>query len=330
MQKSSWTPIIPNSPRRLAGALIVGLVALLGLVPAITLAQPMGSVTIGVRGTPLDPNRRGPGGEQLPKIFPGGQIPVVQVIIGGKDDPNRRVISIPWGGGTAAEKATVIASGITGFVAFDQNWPYLGMTVTPGAASITLGGLPPKIPVSFLPGASGEVPDTKVTRGDPFGAIGFRNDAFASIDGIGETVIFTGGIITDLGELSFTLLATDLPALDGATIVGTLFDLLDPLIDGFGADIIDYTDGDDSLLFFFDPTRTELAGVVFGTSAETAGVFGCLQAGEVGAVAPLGPASCDPGFTVPEPSTLILILSGMLAAGAVPAMRAGRMGKSKG
>ena len=320
MEKSSVTRSVPNSPWGLASALLVGLI-MLSLLPAVALAQPKGSVTINVTGTPLDPKRKDADGNSLPKLFPVEKIPIVQVIIGGKDDPNRRVIDIPWGGGTAAAKATVIAGGIFSFMATDPKWPYPTMTVTAGAASITLGGLPAKVAVSFLTGASGEVRDSKFTRGDPFGAIGFRNDAFASIDGINETSSFTGGVITDFGELSFTLLASDLPALDGATIVGVLFDLLDPVIDSFGTDIIDYTDGDDSLLFFFDPARTELAGVVFGTSAETAGVFGCLQVGTLDAVVPPGPASCDPGVTVPEPSTYLMLLAGLGILGFVAGRR---------
>jgi len=315
--------------RPLAAAALAA--ALLALVPDARAA----SVTFEMRGTPIiDPAT----GKR--KIFEGGKIPVLELIIGRKDDPNRRVIKIPWAGGSGEEKVAVIRTAILSAKAFDPAFPYPDLDVTVASidptktrGSMTVSGLPKKTPVSFLAKHAGEVDSTRTT-GDPIGAIGFRAPAFASVDGVGGTALYVGGIISDFGELAFSLTPSDLPDLRGRTIVAALFAKLDPLVDGFGVDIIDYTPGDEVLTFLFDPDLTETAGVIYGTTAETTGTFGCLEAGEPGDRVPSGARTCDPGpESVPAATPwLSLALGALLAlprawrvAGRRPA-RAGRAG----
>lgn len=164
-------------------------------------------------------------------------------------------------------------------------FPYQNMTVTNpipmGASSVTIGGLPPGTTVKFAPGKTGERPD-KLTApaGDPSGSIGFENNAFASVDATGGPSLFTAGIVTDAGDLSFTLSASSLPNLMGSTIVQMFFDDLNPVIPALGAQIVGFTPGDDVLNIEFDSTKTTMAGVIFGTSAQSDGVFGSLTVSE--------------------------------------------------
>ena len=82
---------------------------------------------------------------------------------------------------------------------------------------------------------------------------------------------FTGGIVTDLGELSFTVSADQLHSLDGTTITQALFAELAPLAPSLGASILN--EGDE-LMFTFNPLDTQGGGgVIVGTTALTPGAF---------------------------------------------------------
>jgi hypothetical protein len=82
-----------------------------------------------------------------------------------------------------------------------------------------------------------------------------------------------------------------LPNLKGSTIVAAFYDDLAPLIGSYDAQIVNYQAGDDVLQFDFN--STDLAGIVFGTTAETNGVFGQIQ-------------------DLPEPSTLAAFGSALI------------------
>jgi len=241
--------------------------------------------------------------------FEGGKLPVLQLILGSQLAVGSLPVNIPWGGGSSTDKASAINTALIGAIAFaPMVSPFKNATTTidpttPG--TVNIGGLPKKTKVTFKPGKSGEGmvdPKTKIgkdiikTAGDPTGAIGFQNSAFDSIDAFGNPSTFTAGVVTDFGQLFATVDADHLANLQGATIVQALFQLLNPSLAGFGAQIVDYSVGDDVLNFFFDPAKTQTAGVIFGTTALSDGLFGTLEAGEV-----------------PEPELFWLLGGGMVA-----------------
>ena len=233
------------------------------------------------------------------KKFEGGNVPVLQLILGSQLAVGSLTVNAPWTGGTSADKAAVINTALIGAVATAppvSSFKKVTSSIDPKTPNtVTISGLPNRIgksktKVTFKPSFSGEGeidPKTKIgkdilfTAGDPDGAIGFQNTAFASIDRAGNPSTFTGGILTDAGEFFVTVDADQLPNLQGATIVNALFNLLNPSMASFGAEIVGYSVGDDVLNFTFDPVKTQLAGVIFGTTAETDGVFGTIEAGEV-------------------------------------------------
>jgi hypothetical protein len=248
------------------------------------------------------------------KKFEAGSIPVLQLVLGSQLQVGSLTINAPWTGGTSAEKATVINTALFGTVALAppvSSFKKVKGTIDPKTPNtLTVSGLPNavgknKTKVTFKPGKSGEgVVDPKTgigkdilfTAGDPDGAIGFQNSAFASLDGAGNPSTFTAGVLTDAGELFVTVDADHLANLQGGTIVEALFDLLNPSLAGRGVQIVGYTAGDDILNFTFDPAKTQIAGVIFGTTAESDGVFGTIEAGEV-----------------PAPASFWLLIGGMLA-----------------
>ena len=72
---------------------------------------------------------------------------------------------------------------------------------------------------------------------------------------------------------SLSIPATSLTALDGTTITQALFAALSHSAADFGVTIMN---GGNFLDVAFDPAKTTLGGVVFGTSASTEGVFGSV------------------------------------------------------
>jgi hypothetical protein len=148
---------------------------------------------------------------------------------------------------------------------------------TSGTTGITISNLTKGTKVTFGPGATGEAKDTQTASITPLGgSIVFGNTAFAARDTSGNPSTFTAGVITDLGELSFTIPATSLPSLDGAAIASALFADLAPdqASHGFGI-----TDNGDELDFTFIPAlTTTIGGIAFGTTAPTEGLTGSLIA----------------------------------------------------
>jgi hypothetical protein len=285
---------------------------MLAIVCCLGVAGEASASTVSLTVEVPDPNKK----------FEGGSVPVLQLILGSQLAVGFLTVNAPWTGGTSADKAAVINTALIGAVATAppvSPFKKVTSTIDPKTPNtLTISGLPNRVgksktKVTFKPSFSGEGevdPKTKVgkdilfTAGDPDGAIGFQNTAFASVDGAGNPSTFTGGILTDSGEFFVTVDADQLANLQGATIVHALFDLLNPSIAGFGAQIVGYSGGDDVLNFTFDPAKTQLAGVIFGTTAETDGVFGTIEAGEVS-----------------QPTSLWLLLGGipiLLAFGGIP------------
>jgi hypothetical protein len=146
--------------------------------------------------------------------------------------------------------------------------------------------------VDFDPKASG-ITFTLTVPGAVVGVIEFNNTAFSPVDSEGNPSVFIAGLITNIGELTAEVSATDLTALDGATIAQALFGDLRPNVAAFGAEIV--LDGD-MLSFFFNPVNTIVeGGIVSGTTAPTDGVIGTVQ------------------VQVPEPSPLSLLLTAACA-----------------
>ncbi len=165
-----------------------------------------------------------------------------------------------------------------------------------GDTGISIKYLTAGTPVEFDPGSTGEAKDQVVAYGTTNAWFGFGTADYASTDAAGNPSTFTGGIVTDFGELSFTVSATDLPALDGTTITQALFADLEPLASSFGASILNKGS---ELQFTFNSLDTEPeGGVVFGTTALTDGAFGGLVIA-----------------STPEPSSLLLLGSGILGFG---------------
>ena len=290
------------------------------LVSACSLGVPdrgaASSVSITLEVT--DPNKR----------FEGGNVPVLQVILGSQLQSGFLTVNAPWTGGTAADKVQVVNTGlITAVLGAPPVSPFKNAkgSIDPKTpTTLTISGLPNKIgtsktKVTFKPGKSGEgVVDPRTgigkdiifTAGDPEGAVGFQNSVFASLDGAGNPSTFTAGILTDAGEFFATVDAEHLANLQGATIVKALFDQLNPGLASRGAEIVGYSVGDDVLNFAFDPGKTLVAGVIFGTTAESDGLFATIEASEVA-----------------SPGSLWLLTGGVLTIFSLMAARAGARGR---
>ena len=175
--------------------------------------------------------------------------------------------------------------------------------VKKGATGLTIQNLTAGTVVQFDPGKTGEAAD-KITAQLPHsGTIDLVSTTYDPLDVFGNPSAFTGGVVTDAGELAITLLATDLAALDGAAIAAALFGALEPQESLFGFDVVNFGT---SLAFSFDPAfTTTIGGVIFGTTALNEGVSGTLLA------------------EVPEPAALPLLAAG---AALLAAMRRRRVG----
>ena len=129
----------------------------------------------------------------------------------------------------ADTKAGLIYGALVG-LPVQAGFPYPNMTVSKqvGKPAVTIDGLPKGITVDFSPNSTGEKRDTltvALASGEAGAAeLGFQNDAFASTDADGNDSVFTAGVITDVGELSFTIDESTLPDLKGSTIVAALYD----------------------------------------------------------------------------------------------------------
>ena len=194
-------------------------------------------------------------------------------------------VTIPPGTGAGAKRDLI-------FDKIDTNAVPNFDVVKKGATGLTIQNLTAGTVVEFVPGKTGEAPDKITAQLPRSGTIDLVSTAYDPLDAFGNPSSFTGGVVTDLGELAITLLATDLAALDGATIAAALFSAMEPQEGLFGFDVVNLGT---SLAFGFDPAfTTTIGGVIFGTTALNEGLSGTLLA------------------EVPEPSAL-----GLLAAGAV-------------
>jgi hypothetical protein len=207
---------------------------------------------------------------------------IVHVKIGDTDIP----VQIP-AGTTAPQKRDLIryainSNKIPSFIARDN-----------GDTGISIKYLTAGTAVTFTPGDTGESQDKEVADATTDAWFGFGTAEYASTDASGNPSQFTGGIVTDLGELSFTVSADQLHSLDGTTITQALFADLAPLAPSLGASILN--EGDE-LMFTFNPLDTQGGGgVIVGTTALTPGAFEGLV------VAP-----------APEPAYLFILGSGVL------------------
>ncbi len=133
--------------------------------------------------------------------------------------------------------------------------------------------------VTFSPGRTGEKKDTLQVKARNYDAelkafFGFGSGIFESLDAFGDDASFTGGFITDVGELSLSILASSLPSLDGTAITQALFDGLRAFAPAYGAAIFN---GGDYLGFSFEPALTTNGwGVTFGTTSLSEGLFGSV------------------------------------------------------
>jgi hypothetical protein len=206
------------------------------------------------------------------------------------------------GTGTAADKVQVVKTGLmTAVFGAPPVSPFKNAkgSIDPKTpTTLTISGLPNKIgtsktKVTFKPGKSGEgVVDPKTgigkdiifTAGDPEGAVGFQNSAFASLDGAGNPSTFTAGILTDAGQFFATADAEQVTNLQGPPSSKALFDQLNPgTASGRGrrsSAIRSVTTCSTSRSI---PARRLVAGVIFGTTAESDGLFATIEASEVAA-----------------------------------------------
>lgn len=138
------------------------------------------------------------------------------------------------------------------------NWT-IEKTTDPKNPGLTIGTVTTDTKITFQTMTSGEGKDQAVTVAALGGSIGFGSSVFASTDANGASSVFTGGIITDLGTLSYTISASSLPSLDGTTITQALFNDLNPLAAKYGVNI---ANNGDYLDFSFDPADTINGGGV--------------------------------------------------------------------
>jgi len=149
-----------------------------------------------------------------------------------------------------------------------------GYDVVDGAAAnqLTVQFLRNGTGVRFDPGTTGELRDDVVGASVAEGNLGFQG-FFEPFDADRQPAIFTGGIITDVGELSVQISAQELNfQTEGPIICQALFQRLAPRAPQYGAQI-NYAG--DRLEVYFDPEYTVTqGGIVFGTTSPSSGCFG--------------------------------------------------------
>jgi hypothetical protein len=258
------------------------------------------------------------------EFYVGGHLPTIELQLSG------RSVSGGWGGGSGLQKAARLQELLLGKQLADNTFfpnmmistapvllpngqpdPAKGQLILSGLAKGTTGFFQEHIhPIDVkkwhqdrgMP-VTGERQDNVRTLGkDPTGIIGFNDPlGFDACDGSGNFNTFTGGIVTDIGPLVFTFFANQFltspscsQVVYGSDIITALYNSMSPSIGSYGVQILNYTSGDTSLTFFFDPNQTGLSQVDFGTTAAADGVFGSMT------------AAAD----VPEPTSLLLLVSG--------------------
>jgi Notch-like protein len=148
------------------------------------------------------------------------------------------------------------------------------VTEGPQAGSMTIHRLSPSDSVTFHTGATGEASDRLVGAGVHAGRIGFAG-TFDPLAYDALPAIFTAGIVTDVGELTAQVSASELNfQTEGPIICQALFQRLVPRAPQYGAEI---NCAGDRLEVYFDPAYTLTpGGVVFGTTSRSPGCYGTL------------------------------------------------------
>ena len=86
-----------------------------------------------------------------------------------------------------------------------------------GLTGLRIEGLRGGTKVNFKPGRTGEEEDTQTATGVRSATFGFANALFNPLDAQGQPAVFTGGVITDAGELSTRVSALEPPPLAALT-----------------------------------------------------------------------------------------------------------------
>lgn len=132
--------------------------------------------------------------------------------------------------------------------------------------------------VTFDPGETGEASDKISCAAPTHGAIEFTG-FFDPMDWNSLPAVFTAGIITDVGELTVQVSASELNfQTEGPIICQALFQRLAPQAPQYGADLLFVGD---RLEVYFDPAYSiTVGGVVFGSTSQSAGNSGSLSTGQ--------------------------------------------------
>jgi hypothetical protein len=144
----------------------------------------------------------------------------------------------------------------------------------PLGSSLTIHGVAAGDAVAVRTGQTGEVEDRIVSLLPDAASVTFGT-TFDPFDRSGQPAMFTAGIVTDVGELSVNVSATELSfQTDGPIICQALFQRLAPRAPQYGAQI-NYSG--DRLEIYFDPAFTVTqGGVIFGTSSPSSGLESVL------------------------------------------------------
>lgn len=144
-----------------------------------------------------------------------------------------------------------------------------------GTNALVVRDLHDNTEVDFYMGQTGEAKDFIETK-SPWGGTTDFLGSFSPFDWNGREAIFTAGIVTDVGELTATISASELNfQTEGPIICQALYQRLAPRAQQFGAQI-NYAG--DRLEVYFDPAYTvTTGGVIFGTTSRSEGCSGTLD-----------------------------------------------------
>lgn len=161
-----------------------------------------------------------------------------------------------------------------------------------GPGSLPFDGLvihtpPDESTVSINTGGTGSILESITAAGVGNATVSFTGHLLP-FDAIGEPAIFTAGIITDVGQLTVQIPASELMfQTDGPIICQALFQRLAPRAPQYGAQI-NYAG--DRLEIYFDPAYTfSSGGIIFGTTSLSQGCTG-------GIIVPSNPPVCPIDF----------------------------------
>ncbi|MCC6907880.1 MAG: hypothetical protein IT430_08080 [Phycisphaerales bacterium] len=131
--------------------------------------------------------------------------------------------------------------------------------------------------VTFDPGETGEANDKIACAAPPNGAIEFTG-FFDPMDWNSQPAVFTAGIVTDVGELTVQVSASELNfQTEGPIICQALFQRLAPQAPQYGANVLF---AGDRLEVYFDPAYSiQTGGVIFGSTSQSPGNSGSLSTG---------------------------------------------------